>query len=61
MMEKIDKEKIEESLCCDVDGTSLHVFRKDFVNLQESGGVFISLDSDELKNIKRLQNEDNKK
>ena len=54
----MDKEKIEESLCCDLDGTSLHIFRKDFENLQESRSVFIDLDSDELKNIERLRREE---
>ncbi|KKN13517.1 hypothetical protein LCGC14_1005730 [marine sediment metagenome] len=51
----MDKEKIEESLCCDVDGNTLHIFRKDFINLQESRSVFIEIDSDDLKNIERLK------
>ena len=60
-MNKIDKEKIEESLCCDLDGNALHIFRKDFINLQESRSVFIEIDSDDLKNIERLKSREDLK
>ncbi len=48
---------MKEKLVCYLDGDSLCIVRKDFVDLQESRSVFVDLDSDELKEIQGLENE----
>ena len=43
-----------KKLICFLDGNSLCIVNKNFVNLQESPSVFIELDPETLKEIEKL-------
>lgn len=55
LFSKYDEVVKNKFLLCKLDGDALHIFKKNFVNLQESESIFLGLTKKDLNSIKKFK------